>query len=156
MGHGRPGGNRRETATESVVRIARGIRSPVEWSQEKPEFASGIGGATQPIGLFFVPVGLAGTTAIIRFTVVEQDVPPLLPVGIMRKLQARLILNDDGDKVISRVQALEARSIGTTTSRTMRLRFKEASDFKPNVSVKDKRAFHCVQDGAAELGRSVA
>ena len=28
--------------------------------------------------------------------------PPLLPVGIMRKLQAGLILNDDGDKVIFR------------------------------------------------------
>ena len=59
----------------------------VEWSQEKPEFASGIGGATQPIGVVHVPVGLAGYNGIIRFTVVEQDVPPLLPVGIMRKLK---------------------------------------------------------------------
>ena len=35
-------------------------------------------------------------------TVVEQDVPPLLPVGIMRTLEASLDLNDDGDKVIFR------------------------------------------------------
>ena len=55
----------------------------VEWSQEKPESACGIGGTTKPIGVVYVPVGLAGCNGIIRFTVVEQDVPPLLPVGIM-------------------------------------------------------------------------
>ena len=32
----------------------------VEWSQEKPESASGIGGVTRPIGVVYVPVGLAG------------------------------------------------------------------------------------------------
>ena len=48
----------------------------VEWSREKPEFASGIGGATQPIGVVYVPVGLVGYNGIIRFTVVEQDVLP--------------------------------------------------------------------------------
>ena len=32
----------------------------VGWSQEKPESASGIGGVTQPIGVVYVPVGLAG------------------------------------------------------------------------------------------------
>ena len=74
----------------------------VEWSQEKPESASGIGGVTQPIGVVYVPVGLAGYNCIIRCTVVEQDVPPLLPVGIMRTLQASLDLTDDGDKVIFR------------------------------------------------------
>ena len=74
----------------------------VEWSQEKPESASGIGGMTQPIGVVYVPVGLAGCNGIIRFTVVEQDVPPLLQVGIIRTLQASLDLTDDGDKVIFR------------------------------------------------------
>ena len=58
----------------------------VEWSRKKPESASGIGGTTQPICVVYVPVGLAGCNGIIRFTVVEQDVTPLLPVGIMRKL----------------------------------------------------------------------
>ena len=74
----------------------------VERSQEKPESASGIGGMTQPIGVVYVPVGLAGCNGIIRFTVVEQDVPPLLQVVIMRILQASLDLTDDGDKVIFR------------------------------------------------------
>ena len=74
----------------------------VEWSQEKPESASGIGGVTQPIGVVYVPVCLAGCNGIIRSTVVEQDVPPLLPMGIMRTLQASLDLSDGGDKVIFR------------------------------------------------------
>ena len=56
----------------------------VGWSQEKPESASGIGGTTKPIRVVYVPVGLAGCNGIIRFTVVEQDVPLLLPVVIMR------------------------------------------------------------------------
>ena len=36
------------------------------------------------------------------FTVVEQDVPPLLPAGIMRTLQESLDLDDSGEKVIFR------------------------------------------------------
>ena len=74
----------------------------VEWGQEKPESASGIGGVTQTIGVVYVPVGLAGCNGIVRFTVVEQDVLPLLPVGIMRTFQASLDLTDDGDKVVFR------------------------------------------------------
>ena len=50
----------------------------------------------------YVPVGLAGCNGIIRLTVVEQDVPLLLPVGVIRTLQANLDLTDDGDKVIFR------------------------------------------------------
>ena len=34
----------------------------VEWSQEKPESASGIGGVTRPIGVVYVPVGLLDAT----------------------------------------------------------------------------------------------
>ena len=70
--------------------------------QPGEESGSGIGGVTQPIGVENVPVGLAGCNGIIRFTVVEQDVPPLIPVGLMRTLQASLDLADDGDKVIFR------------------------------------------------------
>ena len=74
----------------------------VGWSQERPESASGIGGATHPIGVVCVPVGLAGCNGVIRFTVVEQDVPPLLPVGVPRTPQACQDLDDNGDTVIFR------------------------------------------------------
>ena len=60
-----------------------------------------------------VPVGLAGCNGIIRFTVVEQDVPPLLPVVIMKTLQASLDLTDDGDTVIFR------QFEGESSSRTL-------------------------------------
>ena len=69
----------------------------VEWSQERPEPASSIGGATQPIGVVRVAVGLARCNGVLRFTVVEQDVPPLLG-----SLQGGLDLDDNGDKVIFR------------------------------------------------------
>ena len=69
---------------------------------EGEERASGIGGATQPVGVVYVPVGLAGCNGIVRFIVVEQDVPSLLPVGVMRTLPAGLDLDDNGDKVIFR------------------------------------------------------
>ena len=85
----------------------------VEWSREKPESASGIGGVTQPIGIVFVPVGLAGCNGIIRFTVVEQD--DLLPVGIIRTLRASLDLIDGRDKVIFR-QFGEESSLRTVQS----------------------------------------
>ena len=101
----------------------------VEWSQEKPEPTSGIGGATQPIGVVCVPVGLAGCNGIIRFTVVEQDVPPPLPAGTMRTLRAGLDLTDNGDKVIFRQlggeSSLRTLRSGHTSTR--------ADQFDPNV-----------------------
>ena len=42
-----------------------------EWSKEKPEPASGIGGTAQPIGVTYMPVGLLGCTGVVRYTVVE-------------------------------------------------------------------------------------
>ena len=85
-----------------MLQVPRIGHNQVPTIQEKPEFASGIGGATRPIGVVYVPVGLVGCNGIIRFTVVEQDVPPLLPVGVVRTLQAGLDLNNNGDKVIFR------------------------------------------------------
>ena len=65
-----PRGTRRETAKLFAEHSLQ-----VEWSQEKPESASGIGGVTQPIGVVYVPVGLAGCNGIIRFTVLEAGCP---------------------------------------------------------------------------------
>ena len=65
----------------------------VEWSQEKPESASSIGGVTQPIGVVFVPVGLAGCNGVIRFSVVEKDVPHLLGDRGQVGLRARVWTN---------------------------------------------------------------
>ena len=41
---------------------------------------------TQPIGVDQVPDGSTGFNGVIRFTVVERDVPTLSPVRVMRTL----------------------------------------------------------------------
>ena len=65
--------------------------------------------------MVYEPVGLAWCRGIIRFTVVQQDVPPLLPVEIVKKLKASLDYTDDGDKVIFRPFGRES-SLGTLHS----------------------------------------
>ena len=72
----------------------------VEWSQEKPESASGIGGMTQPIRVVYVPVGLAWCHGIITFTVVEQDITST--AGGDNEDTPSQPGFDDGDKVIFR------------------------------------------------------
>ena len=91
-------------------------------------------GVTQPIGVVYVPVDLARCNGVIRFTVVEQDVPPPLPVGIMRTLQASLDLNDDGDKVIFRQFGGES-SLRTLQSGHTVIR---ADQFDPDVGSSQK------------------
>ena len=51
--------------TWCTLHVEHGLQ--VEWSQETPESACGIGGVTQPIVVVYVPVGLAGCNGIIRF-----------------------------------------------------------------------------------------
>ena len=102
MGHGRPGGTRRETATESVVQNARGIRSPGRMESGETRIrkrrrrcdttnrgcfcASWIGRVQRHHSIHCRGAGRSSNTAC----------------GKIRKLQARLILNDNGDKVIFR------------------------------------------------------
>ena len=91
MGYWCTRGTRWEQQLDEWCKLLAEHGLQVEWSQEKPESASGIGGTTKPTAVVYVPVGLAGCNGIIRFTVVEQDVPLRQPVGIMRTLQASLV-----------------------------------------------------------------
>ena len=75
-------------------------RLMVAWSNEEVDVPSGVGGTVQPIGVAHVPVELAGGSGVVRSIVVEQDIPPLMPVGLMRMLQARLNLDRDWDRVL--------------------------------------------------------
>ena len=72
------------------------------WRQRRTHRARVAEMTAQPIGVVHVAVGSAGYNGVVRFTVVGQDVPTLLPVGVVRTLQARLDLDDNGDKVIFR------------------------------------------------------
>ena len=87
-----------------------------------------------------MPVGLAGCNGIIRFTVVEQDVSPLLPVGIIRTLQASLDLTDDGDRVIFRQFGGESSSRTLQSGHTVI----RADQFDPVVGSSQKSR-NCVR-----------
>ena len=92
----------------------------VEWSQEKPDSASGIGGVTQPIFVVYVPVGLAGCN-VSSDSLLWSRMSHLYCRWVMRTLQASLDLNDDGDKVTCRQfggeSSLRTLQSGHTVSR---------------------------------------
>lgn len=64
---------------------AIGLR--ISWTKKKAK-AHGVGGPAKVIGIAAIPLGLAGTTGILETTVVENDVPLLLPVTLLGSLQA--------------------------------------------------------------------
>ena len=109
-------------------KLARGTRSPSRMEPGEARIRKRHW-RRHAIGVVYVPVGLAGCNGVIRFTVVEQDVPPLLPVGIMRTLQASMDLNDDGDKVIFRQFGGESSSRTLQSGHTVI----RADQFDPDV-----------------------
>ena len=56
--------------------------------------------------------------------------------------------SDDTATLVSKVQALEAKSTGATTTSRVRFRWKEASDFKPNVWTSEKTTESCCRTGS--------
>ena len=74
----------------------------VHGSHEEFDIPSGVSGSVQPVGAVQIPVRHARCNGMVRFIVVEQDISPLSAVGLMRTLQARFGLEDDGDQVLFR------------------------------------------------------
>ena len=58
-----------------------------KWAPKRSS-AKGVGGQAKVIGVVYIPLGLGGLNGILETTVVEGDVPLLLPVRMMRSLQA--------------------------------------------------------------------
>ena len=56
----------------------------------------------QSSGVAHVPAGLARCNGVVRLLVVEHDIRHLMPVGLMRTVRARLVLDSDGEKVMFR------------------------------------------------------
>ena len=50
--------------------------------------AHGVGGPAKAIGIVAIPLGLAGSSGVLEATVVENDVPLLLPIKLLRSLHA--------------------------------------------------------------------
>ena len=76
---------------------AIGLR--ISWTKKKAK-AHGVGGPAKVVGIAAIPLGLAGTTGILETTVVENDVPLLLPVTLLGSLQA--VIDVHAEKMLFR------------------------------------------------------
>ena len=56
---------------------------------------AGIGGAARALHVVLVPVSFEGTTGILEMTVLDGAIPPLLSVGFLEFLRAKLDLETD-------------------------------------------------------------
>ena len=59
----------------------------VAWTSKQAK-AHGIGGQAKVLGIVALPLGIAGSTGILEVTVVEGEVPQLLPIKLLRQLKA--------------------------------------------------------------------
>ena len=71
----------------------------VNWSQEEVDLPSGVVVARCSVSELFT---FQWCNRMVRFIVVEQNAPLLLPIGPMRTLQSPLNLGHNGDKVVFR------------------------------------------------------
>ena len=73
---------------ESALR-SHGLR--ISWS-EKTGCARGVGGSAKVVGVAEIPLGLGGINGILETTVVQDDVPLLIPVNLLQNVQAKIDL----------------------------------------------------------------
>ena len=74
-------------ALDRLKQQLTGYGLQISWSNRKAK-AHGIGGAARVIGVAALPLGLAGSSGVLEATVVDNEVPLLLPVKMLRSLQA--------------------------------------------------------------------
>ena len=61
----------------------------------KVSSAKGVGGNAKVVGVTLIPVGIGGINGILEATVVEGEVPLLLPIGMLKTLGAVIDLQND-------------------------------------------------------------
>ena len=74
-------------ALERLKQQLGAVGLQISWTKKRAK-AHGVGGPANVVGIVAIPLGLAGTTGILETTVVENDVPLLLPVTLLDSLQA--------------------------------------------------------------------
>ena len=78
---------------------------PRSWWSHVPK-ASGVGGSGTVIGIALVPITIAGRQGVVEFTVLEEDVPPLIPNALLCSLSAVIDLSSSTLRIGSSVQPL--------------------------------------------------
>ena len=66
----------------------------VKWTGKQAR-AHGVGGQAKVLGIVAIPLGIAGNSGILEATVVEGEVPLLLPIKMLRKLRAVIDVEED-------------------------------------------------------------
>ena len=69
----------------------RGLR--IKWAPKKST-AKGVGGTAVVEGVALIPIGIGGINGILETTVVQGDVPLLLPIKLLRVLEVSIKLKD--------------------------------------------------------------
>eukprot|EP00435_Cladocopium_sp_Y103_P022720 s4252_g5.t1 len=59
----------------------------VKWTGKQAK-AHGVGGQAKVLGIIAIPLGIAGSSGILEATVVEGEIPLLLPIKMLRQLRA--------------------------------------------------------------------
>ena len=59
----------------------------VSWTGKQAK-AHGVGGSAKVLGIVAIPLGLAGSSGVLEATVVVGEIPLLLPIKMLRQLQA--------------------------------------------------------------------
>ena len=68
---------------------ARGLQ--IRWTPKRSQ-AKGVGGNAQVLGVALIPIGLGGINGVLETTVIEGDVPFLLPIRMLRALESLIDL----------------------------------------------------------------
>eukprot|EP00435_Cladocopium_sp_Y103_P050345 s671_g15.t1 len=78
------------------LRQVHGLRG--KWVP-KTSAAKGVGGQAKVVGVIMLPLGIGGINGVLECTVVDGEVPLLLPVRLMRTLQATISFLDHTFKI---------------------------------------------------------
>ena len=96
-----------KAALLELTSMLRDYGLQIRWNHKKQAQASGIGGKAKVIGIAEIPVGIAGVNGLLEATVVQENVPLLLPIRMLKQLRA--VVDLDGDK-------LQLKAYGVETS----------------------------------------
>ena len=83
-----------EPALQRLQRSLRQRGLQGVWTGKSAQ-ARGVGGEAKVCGVIEIPLGLGGVSGILECTVVQEDVPLLLPIRLLRELQAVVDLNSN-------------------------------------------------------------
>ncbi|CAE7573255.1 RE1 [Symbiodinium sp. CCMP2592] len=82
----------------ALLQLTEALRSfglQIRWNTQKKAQASGVGGKAKVIGIAEIPIGIAGVNGLLEVTVVQDNVPLLLPIRLLRQLRAIVDLDRD-------------------------------------------------------------